>query len=153
MRLISIDPGASGGIAWTDDDIVHCAPMPEGMSEQADFIRSLCLNSSPVCIIEKTGTYFPGNSGVAAATFARHCGHLEAILYMCGASTEQVSPRRWMAGMNLPKNKKERKKAIREAMARKYPHLPVTLKTADALAILTYAHKDAEVHALAQKLL
>ena len=38
----------------------------------------------------------------------------------------------------FPKDKKERKNAIKEKMARLYPHLSVTLKTADALGILTF---------------
>ena len=139
--IIAIDPGVSGGIAWIDDGVVRCAPMPEGMTEQADLIRSLSIQCHCwVVVMERVGTYRPGNSGPAAATFARHCGHLEAILYMCGISTEQVTPNKWMSSIGTwPKDKQERKKAIREAMARRYPHLKVTLKVADALGILTYA--------------
>jgi hypothetical protein len=37
----------------------------------------------------------------------------------------------------LPKDKPERKRAIRELMARRFPGLEVTLKTADALGLLT----------------
>ena len=39
----------------------------------------------------------------------------------------------------LPKDKAQRKRAIREAMAVRHPHLTVTLATADALAILEWA--------------
>ena len=57
----------------------------------------------------------PGNSGPAAATFARHCGHLEAILYVLGIPTEQVAPGVWQRSLGeLPKDKPERKRAIRE---------------------------------------
>jgi hypothetical protein len=38
----------------------------------------------------------------------------------------------------VPKDKKERKNKIKELMARKYPHLKVTLSTSDALGILTW---------------
>ena len=34
MNLIAIDPGASGGIAWTDGDGAHAEPMPDGMRRQ-----------------------------------------------------------------------------------------------------------------------
>jgi hypothetical protein len=37
-----------------------------------------------------------------------------------------------------PTEKQDRKRAIREEMQRRYPHLAVTLKTADALALLTW---------------
>ncbi|MBU2051208.1 MAG: hypothetical protein KKH61_19850, partial [Gammaproteobacteria bacterium] len=93
-----------------------------------------------IAIMERVGTYMPGNSGPAAATFARHCGNLEATLYMCGVSAEQVLPNKWMKVVmgEVPKDKKERKNKIKELMARKYPHLKVTLSTSDALGILTW---------------
>lgn len=143
--IIAIDPGASGGIA-ANDEAVAAFPMPEGMTDQADLLRALVVSSrgkSVVVYIEKTGTYQPGNSGPAAATFARHCGHLEAIVYMLGVPLVEVSPQKWQKAIGtFPKEKKDRKNAIKEAMARLYPHLKVTLKTSDALAILTYAEKQ-----------
>lgn len=139
-QMICIDPGASGGIAWCDIDTVHCIPMPEGMTEQADTLRALRLSLGPCDVImEKTGGYRPGNSGPAAATFARHCGHIEAILYCLGFPTYQVAPNVWMKVLgSLPSDKKDRKNAIKENVSRRYPHCKVTLKTSDALGILTW---------------
>lgn len=140
VMIIGIDPGLSGGIAWEDDGTVKAIPMPDGMSAQADFLIGLKVSSDKKlkCYMEKTGTYMPGNSGPAAATFARHCGCLEGILYTLGIPTEQVAPGVWQKKLGtLPKEKPERKRAIKEEMARRYPYLTVTLKTADALAILT----------------
>jgi hypothetical protein len=141
INIIAIDPGANGGIAWVEDFTIHAAPMPDGMTEQADTIREIWVNGKiKKAVIEKTGSYVPGNSGPAAATFARHCGHIEAILYMLSLPTIQVAPQIWQKSLgSLPKDKKERKNAIKEQMARRYPYLKVTLKTADALGILTYA--------------
>ena len=140
--IIAIDPGASGGIAWRDaDGITRAEPMPTGMTAQADLLRSLVASlPGAVAVLEKVGGYMPGNSGPAACTFARHCGHLEAALYLLGVPSEQVAPGVWMKALGaLPSEKPERKRAIREAMARRYPALAVTLKTADALGILTWA--------------
>jgi hypothetical protein len=140
--LLAIDPGASGGLAWTDQDgTAHAEAMPAGMSLQADRIRALAAElPGLVAILEKTGGYMPGNSGPAAATFARHCGHLEAILYVLGIPADQVAPGVWQKSLGvLPKEKAERKRAIRERMARRFPALSVPLKTADALGILTWA--------------
>ena len=145
-RIIAIDPGAAGGLAWHDSDgIAQTCPMPEGMTAQADMIRELVFtgigpDAKPVTVIlEKVGTYMPGNSGPAACKFARHCGHLEAALYTLGASVIQVTPQKWMKAVGTwPKDKQERKRAIKEEMARRYPHLTVTLKTADALGLLTW---------------
>lgn len=141
-RIIAIDPGASGGIAWVDvDGIVRADPMPEGMSEQIDAIRGLAVMLMPAsAVMERVGGYMPGNSGPAACKFARHCGHIEAALYTVGVPSTQVAPQTWQKSLGaMPKDKPERKRAIRELMARRYPHLKVTLKTADALGILTWA--------------
>lgn len=145
--IIAIDPGASGGIAWSE--LPHdssCVKMPEGMTEQADGLRSIAAGLSTklsiMVYIERVGTYMPGNSATASVKFARHCGHLEAICYMLGLPVVQVAPQTWMKSLGaLPSDKGERKRAIKELMARQYPHLSVTLCTADALAILTHARR------------
>ena len=46
-----------------------------------------------------TGTYHyhnPDNTGPAATQFARHCGHIEPVLYMLKIPVEQVAPSTWM---------------------------------------------------------
>jgi len=164
---IAIDPGASGGIAWDDgNDIVAAESMPKGMTEQVDELRTLkCNYPDARVVIEKVGGYMPGNSGPAACTFARHCGNLEAALYCLEFPVEQVAPTVWQSSLGtLPtapkaprgstpevkaqyrkaqaKAKTERKNAIKEMMQRRYPHLKVTLATADALGILTWAMKE-----------
>ncbi|OIO23388.1 hypothetical protein AUJ13_03570 [Candidatus Micrarchaeota archaeon CG1_02_49_24] len=163
--IIAIDPGLSGGIAWQDGDgIIHAEAMPENMTSQADKIREIKGGHS-LCyaIMERTGTYVPGNSSPAAVTFARHCGNLEAILYMARIPTVQVSPQKWQAVLPLtkfppipkgtgPKIKKAEtarrkmvhKREIKEEMQRRYPHLRVTLKTADALGLLTFEKTSRE---------
>ena len=146
QRIIALDPGASGGIAYRDaDGIVRAERMPEGMTAQVDRLRELAVELGPgvEACVERVGTYRPGNSGPAAATFARHCGHLDAALYCLGIPTaHNPTPQRWMKGLGTwPADKHERKLAIREWAARRYPHLRVTLATADALAMLAWAEK------------
>ena len=140
--MIAIDPGAAGGIAYNDEDgNVQAMPMPEGMTEQIEAIQMLRAAGHLKCIMENVGFHMPGNSATATAKFARHCGHLEAACYSFGISVEYVTPQKWQreAFIGLSKDKRERKAQIKEAMARRYPHLTVTLKTADALGIYTYA--------------
>ncbi len=140
--ILAIDPGASGGYAWRDaEGIVHAAALPEGMTAQIDALRELrAALPGLTAIMERVGGYMPGNSGPASCTFARHCGHLEAALYTLGIPVRQVAPQTWMKSLGaLPREKADRKRAIRELMARRYPHLTVTLATADALGILTWA--------------
>ena len=139
IPFLAIDPGASGGLAWRDaDGIVHTEPMPDGMTAQVDFLRSLAAGLPGLtAIMEKVGTYVPGNHVGSACTFARHCGHLEAALYALGIPFTEVAPGVWMKKLGtLPKDKAERKRAIREEMQRRFPGLEVTLKTADALGVL-----------------
>lgn len=139
--MIAIDPGAGGGIAWCDEaGIVSAVAMPEGMTGQVDFLRMLHLElADSRCVMEKCGTWFPGDHPTSACKFARHVGHLQAALYAIGFSCAEVAPGVWQKSMGaLPKDKGDRKRAIREAMQRRYPHLRVTLATADALAILTH---------------
>ena len=145
IPFLAIDPGASGGLAWRDaDGIVHADPMPDGMTAQVDYLRSLAAGLPGLsAIMEKVGTYVPGNHVGSACTFARHCGHLEAALYALGIPFTEVAPAVWMKKLGtLPKDKPERKRAIRELMARQFPALDVTLKTADALGLLAVIWED-----------
>jgi len=144
--LLAIDPGASGGLAWrSNDGTVYAVAMPDGMTATVDTLRSIAASNPGMrAVMERVGGYMPGNAGPGAVKFARHCGHLEAALYCVGVPVEQVAPQRWMLAVGpLPKGmdaqaKRARKNAIKDAMARRYPHLRVTLATADALGILTW---------------
>lgn len=164
-RLLAIDPGAQGGMAWRDSaGIVRAQPMPEGMTAQIDAIRALrATDHIEEAIMENVGGYMPGNAGPGAVTFARHIGNLEGALYALGVPMRKpVAPQTWQkhygfsVTRHLPpsykamedgKDKKrvrdqaarEHKREIREQMQRACPHLSVTLNTADALAILGYA--------------
>jgi len=148
--MLSIDPGKNGGIAWRDvDGIVQAVKMPDGMTAQCDRLRELrsaLIVPQFACAIEKTGTYVKGNAVGGACKFARHNGHLEAALYCLGIPVvENPAPGVWQRSLGvLPKDKGERKRAIREMMARRHPHLKVTLATADALAILGWAEGRAK---------
>jgi hypothetical protein len=146
MTILAIDPGAGGGFAWRDRDGIVCAlKMPDGMTAQCDMLRAIsAVHPKIQATVELVGTYMPGNSGPAAATFARHCGHLDAALYCLGIPSSRVAPAKWMRETGTwPKDKHERKLAIREAMQRAHPHLRVTLATADALAMLGWAERQA----------
>jgi hypothetical protein len=140
--VIAIDPGQSGGIAWRDQEgHVHAENMPATFPEIADRLRELRIdlsNPEPICFIEKTGGYMPGNAGPAAVKFGRHNGHLEMALYCLGISTTQITPQKWMKKLGtFPKDKKARKNAIKTMMATRHPTIKVTLKNADALGLLT----------------
>ena len=140
-HVIAIDPGAKGGLACTDSEgVVQAENMPEGMTAIVDRLRELTAGlPGLISVVEKVGNWVPGDHPNAATKFARHCGHVEAALYSLGVPLEDVAPSVWMRSMGvLPKDKSARKRAIKELMARRYPHLDVTLVTADALGVLTW---------------
>lgn len=140
--ILCIDPGASGGLAiGRQDGTIEAYAMRDGMTEQIDAIRHIAAtNPGLMAVIEKVGFHRPGNSAVSTAKFARHCGHLEAALYSVGVPFEEVAPGVWMKALGaLPADKTARKNAIKETVARRFPHLKVTLKTADALGMLVWA--------------
>jgi hypothetical protein len=59
------------------------------------------------------------------------------ILRALGIHFTEVVPRVWIKKLGtLPKDKPERKRAIREEMQRRFPRLGFTLKTSDALGLL-----------------
>jgi uncharacterized protein YbjT (DUF2867 family) len=140
--ILCIDPGASGGFAIQPPyGMVEAQAMPEGMTAQIDAIRAIAANFPGLkAVIENVGFHRPGNSAVASCKFARHVGHIEAALYACGIPTTTVAPSKWMAALgSLPAEKRDRKNAIKEKVARQFPHLKVTLGVADALGILVWA--------------
>ncbi len=140
--ILCIDPGASGGLALLNhESIIAAFPMPDGMTGQIDAIRHIAAtNPGIMAVLEKVGFHRPGNSAVSTAKFARHCGHLEAALYTWGIPYTEVSPAVWMRALGtLPKDKADRKRAIKEIVARRFPHLTITLKTSDALGIYLWA--------------
>lgn len=144
-----IDPGINGGLAWIDDDgFARCKKMPEGMTEQADFIRSLLVACKiDRAVMEKTGTYQPGNSGPGAVTFARHCGNLEMCLYMLGIPTEQIAPSGWQKRLGVfSKEKATRKKEIKDLAQRAFPYLKVTLAVSDALGMMLSDQRAAKAN-------
>jgi hypothetical protein len=139
--ILAIDPGASGGFAWVDNEgLVRAESIPAGMTAMVDRLRELAVELPGIAaVLEKVGHWMPGDHPNAATKFARHCGQVEAGLYSLGIPFEEVAPGVWMKSLGgLPKAKADRKRMIRELMARRYPHLRVTLDTADALGLLTW---------------
>ncbi len=145
LAILAIDPGVSGGYAVQPPyGVVEAAPMPEGMTAQIDAIRAIAANFKNLkAVVEKVGFHRQGNSATASCQFARHVGHIEAALYTCGIPFVEVTPHKWMAAIGtMPADKKARKNFIKEEMARRFPHLKVTLGVADALGILCWARNQ-----------
>ena len=147
--LIAIDPGVSGGIAYQYEGCsVQAAKMPKTPKDIYDTLKMLSTDHYSHCILENVGGYRSGNSAISAVKFARHVGHLEMALLACCVPITRVAPSKWMKGIvsTVPKPKTERKNKIKAVVQDRYPHLKVTLDTADALGMLLYAKLDTELH-------
>ena len=160
MIRIAIDPGANGGIAWQESGCLsaNAMNMPDTLRDIYDALFEIADTDDRFCVIEKVGTYMPGNSGPSAATFAEHVGTLKMALIAAQIPHEFVTPQKWQAVVigkpaypKIPKEvqgpprekiladrKRERKNKIKAKVQEVYPHIKVTLATADALAMLWY---------------
>jgi len=138
MKLLAIDTGISGGIATRDSNgIITCYNMPSTLGDIVELLRGIKLDCNKA-IVEKAGQHRQGNSASSSVKFANHFGQIEAILYCLGYETEYISPQKWMKKLGtLPKDRAKRKRAIKEIVQKKYPYLRITLKTADAIALLS----------------
>ena len=142
-RIVAIDPGANGAIvSQTGEDFVQSWKMPK----TPDGLFDLLFDALDVRFVhvycENVGGYRPGNSGPSACKFSRHVGHIDMALVALAAPRTYVVPSKWMKVFldgKVPKDKKDRKNAIKARAQELYPHLKVTLANADALGLLTYA--------------
>jgi hypothetical protein len=149
MRIVGIDPGASGGIS-----VIQALPTPtlfvdrlatgslEALLAQ---IASYRDSESPVCVyVEQVGTGMPGNAAATVTKFARHNGHIDMALVAADyPDVTYVRPVRWMddtVGGSRPKgqgNRTSRKKYIRD-IAEYYWGCKIPIDLADAVMIGTY---------------
>jgi hypothetical protein len=161
--MLAIDPGASGGLAWKrDGEQVEICKMPATVKDLVEKLDEIVpyprQENGVMCLIEKVGAYMPGNSGPAAAKFARHCGMLEGVLVAMNIPFQDVTPAKWehsfIGKPNWPKidpdipdktkkkirseRKAKRKNMIKEKAQRLNPHLNITLATSDAVGMLAY---------------
>lgn len=161
--IAAIDPGAAGAFAWYDaDGITHSEYMPDSIEKFCEIISDIIVDAPhTVFYVEQVGTYMPGNSAPAAVKFARHCGVIDGVLSAMGVKFIYVPPKKWMSSIPLTKHgplpktligndrkneiarrKTIRKREIKEHMDKIYPLIRVTLKNADALGILYWAHQN-----------
>lgn len=141
--MLGIDTGKLGGFAWQGGNIVATARMPETPEQIFGLLKAVKIEYPNIfCFLENVGFYRPGNSAPAAVTFGKHVGHLQMALIALDIKTIKVSPVSWMkyilSDIKYP-DKTIRKNKIKSLMQEQYPDLKITLKTSDALGILTYA--------------
>ena len=147
--IIAIDPGASGGIAWRHPGEHACAvKMPETAGDVVALLRE--PNSTEATCeahIELVGG-FAGKAmpGSAMFNFGKGAGIIEGALMALGVRVVMHRPQAWQKTFSLgaakgSKSKTAWKNKLKAEAQRRFPHLKVTLATADALLILEHATK------------
>lgn len=140
MYRIAIDPGKSGALAWIDNKgIYHSSDCPDTISEMADLaIKVFTESNGHVEAIIESVHAMPGQGVTSMFSFGENFGAWQGIISSLGVPTIEVTPQRWQKIIgNLPKEKNERKKALKDYAQKRVPYIKATLKNADAIAMLT----------------
>jgi hypothetical protein len=152
---ITIDPGVNGGIAWDGSTLPSCMGMPGSDTEIAEEIQRLAemddvllrIRPGLKCVIEDVpkfvGKALPGST---IFPLAFNCGLVRGIAVSLRMPVILVRPQDWQKHFRLgtkgdTSGTTEWKNRLKAEAQRRYPHLKVSLKTADALLLLAYAQE------------
>lgn len=142
--FIAIDPGKNGGLAWRTAGEIQCVAMPETVHELWDILHRLAgVGTGIDCVLERVHA-MPRDGGSSAFAFGENYGKIQGVLASCGIPYRFVTPQKWQSKVGaLPKDKAERKRAIKAFAQQRFPELAkqITLKTSDALAMLAVEDK------------
>ena len=143
-HIIGIDPGKGGGIGrmiMVDRPIWSAYNCPNTIDEMVELIKIFKrFDEYPICYLESVHA-FPTDGRSSAFKFGENFGIWKGILSSFEIETILVTPQAWQKGLELPKNKQERKNRLKE-IATKESGLKATLKTADAICIAMYGVKN-----------
>jgi len=152
--LIAIDPGVSGGIAYEDTDgSVHAYPMPRCKSCpkacEHDAVKlaqhlGLTIRYGDVVYLEELPRHQGKMSGSSMATLFLNYGRIQGVLaaYFHTCETRLIRPQKWQKLLGVGESKDHGngwKNHLKKHAEKLFPHLDITLKTADALLILAAA--------------
>src|SRR5512140_3019959 len=148
---VAIDPGMSGGMAVRWFDKTDCWAMPEtqgDLLERLGEIKNVAglEGDDLVCVLEEvSGFAGKAQPGSAMFRFGEHFGFIKGVVQALEIRLVLVRPQVWQKGFGLGTasacaSKSEWKNKLKAEAQRRFPHLPVTLKTADALLMLEHWH-------------
>jgi hypothetical protein len=149
---IAIDPGVNGGIAWDGAQLASCMGMPASDTEIAEEIHNLadilCSIRGNLKFVIEDVPKFVGKALPGSTIFplAFNCGLIRGIAVSLRMPVILVRPQDWQKHFRLgtkgdTSGTTEWKNKLKAEAQRRYPHLKVTLKTADALLLLAYAQE------------
>lgn len=145
---LAIDPGKSGGFAWTFGvRETNCVKMPETEGDVLDLLRSIRAAGIERLVIEdQVSVVGPGMKIAASAMFkfGRGFGFILGAAMGLGYRVESVRPMKWQKSLSLGTKKDAGgttpwKNKLKGIAQQRFPNCEVTLSVADALLILDYA--------------
>jgi len=143
-RIIGIDPGLSGGLAFSDGfgrNVVHSTKKTPPHDAAIDAIGEC---ERVVCYIEDVPTFISAASKPVHAKLGRQFGLWEGLMLALRVRVVLVRPQVWqksLPGMTTKKGQ-DRKRALRDEAARRFPGIKVTLDNCDALLIMDYGQRQ-----------
>ncbi len=151
--IVAIDPGASGGIAIASGDTVDCRAMPATQSDLLALLRDTkaaadAAEGELACVVEAVGGFVgKAQPGSAMFRFGEHFGFIKGAVQALGIRLVLVRPQVWQKGLGVGTasacgSKTMWKNKLKAETQRRFPHLAVTLKTADALLLREHAIRE-----------
>lgn len=144
--ILSLDPGVNGGIAsLSPNEAATACKMPSTKREIAAVLATLPRGSTAFLeeLVKFTGRLMPSSS---MAAYASNHGFLEGVLTALGCRIVIVPPKAWQKALGLGTTKSHASKTawknhLKNRASQLFPHLTVTLATADSLLILEAARR------------
>ena len=142
-RILAIDPGMSGGLAYLGPSGIILNSMPE-TDQDISILVSDRLAISDVVYIEKVGGYVGGKGapGSSMFRFGYNVGFLHGLIAASKTRCIEVPPQRWQKtlGAGTKATHGTRWKAhLKQIAQQRQPRQVITLKTADAVLLLEHA--------------
>jgi len=147
MKIIyvSVDCGVNGGIAHQiDNGVAGAVKMPRETKPLKDHIDSLSkMALRKIAVVEQVGAWVGDDpkKKMGIQKLRDNYTTIKIRLIDAGFEVIDVSPRKWMGDLYLERrgeSKKDRKNRLKMFAASMFPHLKVTLNTADALCLLVW---------------
>jgi len=152
---LGIDPGKSGGIAILGPlGSVACLPMPATDGDLIELIRETASNCEDegwrlVAYVEDVPSYCGKNIPSSRAfVLGKHFGFCLGLLEALNADVRLVRPQKWQKTVAMSRTRgtsqTEWKNKLKGEAQRRWPEIrkQITLKTSDALLILSHALLD-----------
>ena len=149
-HYIGIDPGASGGIAWSSPNGDRSAPLPATLGDFREQVFNILGEqgffhaiSESVCYLESPPKFVKAIPGSAVFVMAQSFGRIEGVLAAFKVPTVTITPQAWQKAHGLGTRGEmtttQWKNKLKARAQSLYPEERVTLATADALLIFNAA--------------